>query len=135
MNSLLHEGLIATKNVSSAAIIKRKECTIKAKSGQFQPELTEIQKIDSIFEKPSEIRAQGGILRFMDVDYKLIRADKFSIYGKGEKCGLVVCKTNNFYLIALYDSSMYASVAVESTEKLGNFNLRKAEYLRRKEKS
>lgn len=35
MNSLLHEALLATKNVQNAAIVRRKDWHIKAKSPQF----------------------------------------------------------------------------------------------------
>lgn len=63
----------------------------------------------------------------MDVPYKLIRADKLSIYGRHDKKGIVIVKTLHHYIIGTYDASMYASVAVEAVEKL-------AEYFRKKDK-
>jgi hypothetical protein len=41
--------------------------------------------------------------------------------------GIVICRSNLYYVVGTYDQSMYASVAVEATEKL-------AEYLRKKDK-
>jgi profilin len=35
MNALLQEGLMATKNIKHAAIIRKKDLSIKAKSHQF----------------------------------------------------------------------------------------------------
>jgi profilin len=63
----------------------------------------------------------------MDVSYKLIRADKLSIYGRHDKKGIVIVKTLYHYIIGTYDANMYASVAVEAVEKL-------AEYFRKKDK-
>ncbi len=79
----------------------------------------EILVIEHAFEKPNEVRGFDSQFPFMDTMYKAIRADKLSIYGKHEKSGVVIARTQHHYIIGTYDSSMYASVAVESVEKLG----------------
>lgn len=82
MNALLHEGLLGTKHVLHAGIIKRKDGAVKAKSAQFQISVLEYTILEHAFDKPSEVRGQDSAFTFMDGVYKVIRADKMSIYGK-----------------------------------------------------
>ena len=63
----------------------------------------------------------------MDMSYRAVRADTLSVYAKNEKHGVIISRTNQHYIIASYDPSMYASVAVEAVEKL-------ADYFRKKNK-
>jgi hypothetical protein len=79
----------------------------------------EIYVIEHGFENPNDIRAPNAIFPLMDIPFKAVRADKFSIYAKHEKNGVIIARTNHHYVLGTYDSSMYASVAVESVEKLG----------------
>jgi profilin len=87
MNALLQEGLLATKNIQHAAIIKKKEGTVKAKSNFFSITAAEFESLENAFEKPGVVRAPGETFKLMDGEYKVVRADKQSIYGKCEKTG------------------------------------------------
>ncbi|KAI8907852.1 profilin-4-like protein [Gorgonomyces haynaldii] len=127
MNSLLQEALIQTKHISQAAIIRQKDGSIKAKSANFQFSQEELDKITNAFVSPRDLRTGDNGIVFMENFYKPVRADKFSIYAKNEKSGLIISKTNLHYIVGAYDASMYASVAAEAVEKL-------AEYLRSKDK-
>jgi profilin len=87
----------------------------------------EYKAIHVAFLAPAEFRANDTELNFLDVKYHAVRADDVSIYAKNEKTGLIIAKTNMHYIFAAYDSSMYASIAVEAVERL-------AEYFRKKNK-
>lgn len=83
MNTLLHEGLMRTKNLSHAAIIKRKGHAIKAKSHAFQLTLEEIKQLDACFASFQEIRTTSEpAVTVMHIPYKAIRCDEYSFYGK-----------------------------------------------------
>ncbi|KAJ3326336.1 Profilin-4 [Boothiomyces sp. JEL0866] len=127
MNALLQEALIGTKHISHAAIIKKKDGSIKAKSPFFIISPQEIQRIETAFLNPGEIRGSDGVVTFMDNFYKPLKADSMSIYAKNDQSGIIISQTLHHYIIGTYDSTMYASVAAEAVEKLG-------EYFRKKEK-
>jgi profilin len=119
MNALLQEGLLATKHIQHAAIIRRKDGIVKAKSNSFTVSPNEILVIENAFDNPNDVRGKDAILPFMNTAYKAVRADQYSIYGKHDKTGVIISRTQHHYIIGTYDSNMYASVAVESVEKLG----------------
>lgn len=79
MNSLVQEGLLGTKHIADAAIIKQKDGQIKAKSQRFTILPDELTKIQNIF---SSQRATDTLIQFQEVNYRAIRADKQSIYAK-----------------------------------------------------
>ncbi|KAI8893759.1 profilin [Globomyces pollinis-pini] len=121
MNALLQEALLGTKHISHAAIIKKKDGSIKAKSTHFVITPQEFTRIDNGFNNPSDIRQADAFLSLMDNTFKAFRADSLSIYAKNEKDGLIISQTLSHYIIGLYDSNMYGSVAVEAIEKLGDY--------------
>ncbi|KAJ3391017.1 Profilin-4 [Lobulomyces angularis] len=128
MNSILSEALLSTKHIQHAAIIRKKDGAVKAKSNGLQVLVGDCEKINKAFDSPLDIRSAEHGLTFFENQYKIVRADNLSIYGKTiDKSGLIICKTINHYIICTYDSTMYCSVAVEAVEKL-------AEYFRKKSK-
>ncbi|KAI8853023.1 hypothetical protein BC829DRAFT_35319 [Chytridium lagenaria] len=59
--------------------------------------------------------------RFNDVAYRAVRSDNLSVYAKNDKSGIIISRTHGHYIIGTYDSSMFASVAAEAVEKLGDY--------------
>lgn len=95
----------------------------------------EIDKIRDGFNAPAQLRQQKTSIFFLDIKYRVVRADAMSIYAKNvrlviqdsTRSGLVIAKTNEHYILASYDGHMFGSVAAEAVEKL-------ADYFRNKEK-
>ncbi|KAI9140108.1 hypothetical protein BKA69DRAFT_1039579 [Paraphysoderma sedebokerense] len=85
MNSLLDEILLSTGAFAHAAIIRRKDMVLKAKSSLF-PIPNEISKIPKLFEQPLNTREQGFTLG--GLPYKAVRVDQWSIYARVDKDGL-----------------------------------------------
>ncbi|KAI8925877.1 profilin [Entophlyctis helioformis] len=110
---------MGTRHISHAAIIRQKDGVIKAKSPNFVLGPNDLTKIESAFEHPREVRSSDNGITFLEVPYRAVRADSLSIYAKNDKAGIIVSKTMQHYIIAAYDPTMYASVAVEAVEKLG----------------
>uniref|UniRef100_G1T911 Profilin n=1 Tax=Oryctolagus cuniculus TaxID=9986 RepID=G1T911_RABIT len=79
--------------------------------------------VNGFAKNPLQARREG--LYFKEKDYKCVRADENSLYAKNGNTGVIVVKTHLYLLVATYTESMYPSVCVEATEKLG-------EYLRKK---
>ncbi|KAL2919900.1 Profilin-4 [Polyrhizophydium stewartii] len=154
MNSLLQEALMGTRHISHAAIVRQKDGAIKAKSPNFALSPTDLQKIEAAFEHPRDVRSADNGIVFLDTPYRAVRADSMSVYAKNyvrrsqDKSGVIISKTSQHYIIAAYDPTMYASVAVEAVEKLGEappskcirrsrlklIALPKADYFRKKSK-
>uniref|UniRef100_A0A4W4E9L0 Profilin n=1 Tax=Electrophorus electricus TaxID=8005 RepID=A0A4W4E9L0_ELEEL len=109
---LIHDCLIHTKHVESAAILV-------AKSGHVSAMFIDAFKYLTI------IREQG--IFFDEKAFTCVRADRNSIYCKCGDNGLILVKTALFVIVATYNENMYPSVCVEASEKL-------AEYLREKGK-
>ncbi|KND00797.1 uncharacterized protein SPPG_09157 [Spizellomyces punctatus DAOM BR117] len=84
-------------------------------------------RIQQGFENPREVRTHDAGITLMDVGYRAIRADRLAVYGKNGKAGIIIAKTQQYYIIGTYDSGMFASIAAEAVEKL-------ADYLRKKNK-
>ncbi|KAH6573816.1 hypothetical protein BASA50_002512 [Batrachochytrium salamandrivorans] len=121
MNSLLQEALMGTHHISHAAIVRRKDGTIKAKSPNFILGLNDLPKIEAAFEQSRDVRNVDNGITFLDTPYRAVRADNLSIYAKNDKSGIIISKTVQHYIIATYDASMYPSVAVEAVEKLADY--------------
>ncbi|KAJ3045690.1 Profilin-4 [Rhizophlyctis rosea] len=127
MNSLLQESLLATKHVSNAAIVRRKDGAIKAKSTAFALSASDWLRIQSAFDNPREVRTAEAGITLMELGYRAVRADGLSVYAKNDKQGVIIARTQHHYIIATYDANMFASITAEAVEKL-------AEYLRKKHK-
>ncbi|KAJ3289575.1 Profilin-4 [Rhizoclosmatium sp. JEL0117] len=127
MNQLLQEALLSTHHVQHAAIIKRKDGSIKAKSPLFEITPMDYTKILIAFESPRDVRTGEAAITLMDMAYRAVRADNLSLYAKNDKSGIIVAKTHGHYIVSTYDGTMFASVCAEAVEKL-------ADYFRKKNK-
>lgn len=119
LQNLLHDALISTEHVQQCAIVRRKDCSIRASSVGFNLYQDQVQLLLDAFKNPPQTREEG--IYFDDRQYKCVRADKTSIYGKCENRGLILVKTLTLLLIATYTDSMYPSVCVEAVEKLADY--------------
>ncbi|KAI9012800.1 Profilin-4 [Gaertneriomyces sp. JEL0708] len=128
MNSFIDEALLATKHVDQAAIIRIKDGAVKAKSQKFWMSSQEWGQIQNAFANPREVRTLDPGLTVLDQDFRVIRADQVAVYAKNDdRCGVVIAKTSQYYILGTYNAKMFASICAEAVEKL-------AEYLRKKNK-
>eukprot|EP00794_Sanderia_malayensis_P000428 gene428-1069_t len=116
LQSLLQDSLIATGNVEHCAIIRRKDSSLRASSVGFSITPGEIEDFIEAFKHPTQTREDG--LTLNNIRYKCVRADKFSIYGKKDTCGVVLVKTATLILLGSYGNNMFPSICVEAMEKL-----------------
>ncbi|XP_076445748.1 profilin-4-like isoform X1 [Babylonia areolata] len=119
LQNLLHDALIASENVQQCAIIRRKDCLVRAASVGFNLYQDQVQMLLDAFKNPPQTREEG--IYFDDRQFKCVRADKNSIYSKCGKRGLVLVKTITLLLVATYTESMFPSVCVEAVEKLADY--------------
>jgi len=127
LNSLLIESLLATGQVERCALINKKEMEVQAFSPGYKLGKDQIRLLVDGFKNSLMLRKEG--LFFDSRNYRVIRADKYSIYAKSlyeeQESGLVAARTSTFVLVAKYTQPMYPAVCIEAVEKL-------AEYLREK---
>lgn len=119
LQTLLHDSLKATGHVEDYAILRRRDFSLRAGSVAFSITPAKIEEITEAFKNPTQTR-DGGI-SLENIHYKCVRADKFSIYGKKDDCGLVLVKTASLVLLGTYNSEMYPSICVEAVEKLADY--------------
>ncbi|XP_052241510.1 profilin-4-like isoform X2 [Dreissena polymorpha] len=119
LQNLLHDALISTEHVQQCAIVRRKDCSVRASSVGFNLYQDQVQVLLDAFKNPPQTREEG--IYFDDRQFKCVRADKTSIYGKCENRGLILVKTLTLLVIATYSDSMYPSVCVEAVEKLADY--------------
>ncbi|CAD5113889.1 unnamed protein product [Dimorphilus gyrociliatus] len=119
LQNLLHDALLATGHVSRGALIKQKDCSLKASTVGFSIPFDQMQLICDAFSNLNTTREQGVL--FEGRLYKCVRADKNSIYGKHGKRGIVLVKTQTLIVVGVYSENMYPSVCIESVEKLGDY--------------
>ncbi|KAI8617659.1 profilin, partial [Chytriomyces sp. MP71] len=110
---------LSTRHVQHAAIIKRKDGSVKAKSALFEFNPADYNKILAAFDNPREVRTGEAAITLMDVAYRAVRADNLSLYAKNDKSGIIVAKTHGHFILSTYDGTMFASVCAEAVEKLG----------------
>ncbi|ORZ38803.1 hypothetical protein BCR44DRAFT_34952 [Catenaria anguillulae PL171] len=91
MNALLSESLLQTHCFSHAAIIKRKDLVIKARTPDWPIARDELDKVMALFDQPSVAREQGVTLG--GCPYRVVRADQTSIYGKVDDEGVNTLRT------------------------------------------
>uniref|UniRef100_UPI00398F4BC1 profilin-4 isoform X2 n=1 Tax=Pristiophorus japonicus TaxID=55135 RepID=UPI00398F4BC1 len=116
---LLTQSLLATNHVHHCAIINLKNVSVVTASKGFKLEPVETQAFVNAFKQPGNIR-EGGF-SFKNVNYLCVRADMNSVYGKYNKEGLLLVKTESYIICATYTEGMYPSVCVEAVEKLGEY--------------
>ncbi|XP_057305826.1 profilin-4-like [Hydractinia symbiolongicarpus] len=119
LQSVLQDNLTSTGHVEDCAIFTRKDVALRACSSGFMLTEKEMQDLENAFHDCSETRTNG--INLKDVHYKIIRADKYSIYGKKDKQGIVLTKTATLILLSLFSEDMYPGVCVEATEKLSDY--------------
>nr|XP_034331859.1 profilin-4-like isoform X2 [Crassostrea gigas] len=117
LQNLLHDSLIATDNVHHCAIIRRKDCNVRASSVGFN--LDQVKMMLDASESPSQAWENG--IYFDDQQYTCDRADNNSIYGKCDKGGLILVKTQSMLIVATYTEFMLPSVCEEAVEKLADY--------------
>ncbi|KAJ1553694.1 Profilin-4 [Cladochytrium tenue] len=118
MNALIQEALLSTRHVLSAAVIKRKDGAVKAKTPLFEMTAADYARIELAFENPREVRSGEAAVTLADAAFRAVRADNLSLYAKNDKCGVIVARTHSHYIIGTYDGTMFASVCAEAVEKL-----------------
>eukprot|EP01135_Chromosphaera_perkinsii_P002305 Nk52_evm91s221 gene=Nk52_evmTU91s221 len=116
LNSLLLDALISTDHIQHAALVRRKDFSLRASTPGFVPRSLEISHIANGFKDSQTLRSTG--FTFQERRYKCIRADASAVYGKDGKRGIIAVATPNLIVIGTYDSHMYPSVAAEAIEKL-----------------
>ncbi|XP_065906724.1 profilin-4-like [Dysidea avara] len=119
LQNLIHESLVATGHVECAAIIRRKDSSIRATSVGYTPSAEQIEAITAAFKNPPQAREHG--IYFNGASYCCIRADKNSVYAKKAKSGFIAVRTTTLIIFGSYSSSMYPAVCVEAVEKLGEY--------------
>ncbi|XP_070598515.1 profilin-4 [Erythrolamprus reginae] len=117
--TLLLDGLIKTKHVEKAALIRISDMNVMAATAGFSIQNWASVFVQAFFNNPAQIRKEGQYLN--DRYYKCLRADSNSIYLKVKDEGMILVKTGSFILVGTYCSGMYPSVCVEAMEKLADY--------------
>ncbi|WAR08309.1 PROF4-like protein [Mya arenaria] len=121
LQNLLHDALISTEHVQQCAIVHRKDCSVRASSVGFNLYHDQVQILLDSFKNPPQTREEG--IYFDDRQFKCVRADKTSIYGKCENRGLILVKTLTLLVIATYSDSMYPSLTTSKRKENENSGL------------
>lgn len=123
LQSLVQDGLISTGHIEHAAIIRRKDSSLRASSTNFTLDPDELSYIVKLFREPTVLRSDGFNLTSTGTDYQCLRSDKNSVYARNENDagGVIIVKTNTLVIIATYTSNMYPSICVEAVENLADY--------------
>ena len=123
LQSLLQDGLISTGHVEHAAIIRRKDSSLRASSVGFMLDPEELSMIVKLFREPTILRSDGFNLGSTGLEYQCLRSDKNSIYGRAEGStgGVIIAKTNTLVIIGTYTPSMFPSICVETIENFADY--------------
>ena len=78
LSRLLQDGLLATQNVAAAAIVRRKDGSVRVATTGFQLTPDDIRAVSQAF-KDTGSRLP---LLFNRQEYQCVRADKYSMYAK-----------------------------------------------------
>jgi len=81
--------------------------------------LDNIHALVHSFTNSSQARREG--LKFQDIVYECVRADRFSVYAKHESSGIILVRTATLLLVATYTPDMSPSICVEAVEKLADY--------------
>ncbi|EGD73138.1 hypothetical protein PTSG_04851 [Salpingoeca rosetta] len=125
LQTLLQQTLLSTQHVSKAAIIRKRDGGIRARTPNFKITQEEFARIQAAFDSPTFGREHP--LSLGGRNYQCIRVDDRAIYAKDGSTGIIIAMAKNSYVLSTYDVGMYPAVCAEATEKL-------AEYLREKGK-
>ncbi|EDV24674.1 uncharacterized protein TRIADDRAFT_56714 [Trichoplax adhaerens] len=119
LHELLGEALLSTKHVQHCAIIRVKDASLRASSVGLTLDNDQINRFVMAVKDPATSREEG--LMYDGKKYKVVRADKQSVYAKYGKEGIIISITANLMILSIYNDSMHSSICVEATEKLGEY--------------
>ncbi|KAJ8330391.1 hypothetical protein BDV3_003121 [Batrachochytrium dendrobatidis] len=111
-------NLVGTGKIARAAI-HGLDGSLWATSKGFCVSPAEVVTISKAFGDASGIRASGIMIN--GAKYFALRADDRSIYGKKDKSGVVLVKTKQAILIAIYDDPVQPGEANKVVEGLGDY--------------
>ncbi|XP_015673352.1 profilin-4 [Protobothrops mucrosquamatus] len=117
--TLLIDGLVKTKHVANAALIRISDMAVMTATPGFNIQNWASVFVQAFYNNPAQIRKEGQY--FKDRFYKCFRADGNSIYLKAKEEGVILVKTGAFVLVGTYCQGMYPSVCVEAMEKLADY--------------
>ncbi|KAH3761686.1 profilin II [Pelomyxa schiedti] len=122
------DNLVGSGFVDSAAILGSEDGSVWSRSSEF-PSLsalipgTEVAEVVSIikdnFEREHTPQSRGiwaGGLKYM-----CVKADTRSVYGKGNKGGIVTVRTGKCVLVGIYGEGKQAGNAVKTVEDLADY--------------
>ena len=120
LRALLHNVLISTGHVAHAALIRRRDGNVRAKSPGF-PRISadELEGILNAFK--DQKRARETPLVVARRRYRCIRVDSAALYAKEGALGVIIAPTTKCLLIALYTKGMAPSICAEATEVLAAY--------------
>lgn len=117
-------SLIGTGCVANAAIAGD-DCAVWAAGEGFALSREELKAIFTAFANPAPVAA--GNFKANGVEYKTLRADKQTLYGRLGASGVVCCRTHRAVIVAYYDENIQPKQCASVTEKLAEY-LRGLEY-------
>ena len=123
LQGLLTDSLITTGHVEQAAIIRRKDASLRASSLGLSLDSDDLSMIVKLFREPTILRSEGLQLGTNGNVYDCLRADKNSIYGRVELDGpgIIIVKTHTLIILALFSPPKHASVCIEAVENFGDY--------------
>ncbi len=78
LNRLLQDGLLATHHVAAAAIVRRKDGSVRVTTNGFQLSPEDIRAVSQAFKETGSRQP----LVCNRQEYQCVRADKYSVYAK-----------------------------------------------------
>ncbi|KAJ3563980.1 hypothetical protein NP233_g8591 [Leucocoprinus birnbaumii] len=111
-------NLLGSGKVAKAAILGQ-QGGVWAQSAGFEISPTEQKAIIDGFSKPEQVQANG--VRVANEKYMTIQANPRSIYGKKQADGIVIVKTKQAILVAVYLAPIQAAEATPVVEKLADY--------------
>ncbi|KAN0025480.1 hypothetical protein ACTFIU_003741 [Dictyostelium citrinum] len=111
--NLIGSGFISAQILSSA------DGSSWANSNGFSVSATEAQHILSCFKDSNKASAMG--ITINNVKNFVLKADDKSIYAKKDAGGVVLVKTNQTILVAVYNSNLQPGAAANACEALGDY--------------
>ncbi|KAI9183796.1 Profilin-4 [Blastocladiella emersonii ATCC 22665] len=90
MNTLLAESLLLTYCFPHAAVVRRKDHVVKARTPDFPLTTADLERIATFFEHPIAAREQG--IALAGLPYRVVRVDASSIYAKLDEDTLAVMR-------------------------------------------
>ena len=77
---MIQSHLIGSGHVECAALLRRKDGTVKAASLGFQPSRELVKAVTAAVRDPASAREHG--VNYNGASYTCVRADQWAVYGK-----------------------------------------------------